>query len=68
MVVWSAKGDARVLDVTVKTGWTYAVRQDGSDTATVTLGIPSQHNRTAYVSVGWLNGGPVAEFGETVGL
>ena len=65
--MWSAKGDARVLEATPKTGWTYTVRQDAQDSATVTFLIPSQHNRTAYVSVGWLNG-PVAEFGESVGL
>ena len=68
MVVWSSRGDARILDVAPKSGWTYAVRQDGGDAATVTLGVPGQRSRTAYVSVGWLNGAPIAEFGETVGL
>jgi hypothetical protein len=67
-VVWSARGDARVLENTPKNGWSASVHQDSQDSATVYFVVPGQRGRTAYVSVGWLNGGPIAEFGEGVGL
>ncbi|MBN1172160.1 MAG: hypothetical protein JXA67_08290 [Micromonosporaceae bacterium] len=66
-VVWSSRGDARILEATPKAGWDCSVREDGQDAAMVTFFVPGQRSRTAYVSVGWLNG-PVAEFGESVGL
>lgn len=66
-VVWSAKGDARILEATPQPGWDCSVRQDSADSATVTFVVPGERNRMAYVSVGWLNG-PIAEFGESVGL
>jgi hypothetical protein len=66
--VWSAKGDARILEIFPKSGWSYAVRQDNHDTATVTFYLSGERSRSTYVSVGWLDGGPIVEFGESVGL
>ena len=65
-VVWSARGEAKVLENTPKPGWTASVHQETQDSATVSFSFTGQRTRNAYISVGWLNG-PIAEFGESIG-